>query len=308
MQSEERAARSFKYSVRFMHQNHVNLCGDSCLEMLLDFFDMKNNRSDNIQPLLSGAGAQTKDFEGKVAKYRKLAQDKRRDEAVSIFDKFLSAYTPSSLAAHFVSRTDVAELDRVTTVCAECRNKKQARDAQYGGGGFAQRWQRHKTKTQGFVDAATPDLFDRSLQIVKSAGSHEMRNNPRGIMEGIDIEEGIEEGRIQGLRNVDPKQFGPTASSTAEGLKSLLKTFGPVIAVKPFNKGSNHYILLTGIRELNVGFDVIYHDPWAGANKSVSSATMGGWILEADDKLSRRDVFPDDVFRSFLFQRTVAVL
>ena len=127
-------------------------------------------------------------------------------------------------------------------------------------------------------------------------------------MEGIDIEAGIEEKRIQGLRNVDPKQFGPTASSTAEGLKSLLKTFGPVIAVKPFNKGSNHYILLTGIRELNVGFDVIYHDPWAGANKSVSSATMGGWILEADDKLSRRDVFPDDVFRSFLFQRTVAVL
>ncbi|MFM7591491.1 MAG: hypothetical protein ACKO85_06815, partial [Isosphaeraceae bacterium] len=78
---------SYKYKVRYIHQAHGNLCGDACMEMIFDFFSLGQITPANLK-LLQNTPPRL--FEKEVNKYRTLGEDKRRDAAIAIFDRYLS--------------------------------------------------------------------------------------------------------------------------------------------------------------------------------------------------------------------------
>jgi len=285
----------YRYRVQYIHQYHMNMCGDACVEMLLRFFNLPllTDPSHLTNVKLSDRKHEADRFRREVQAYRSLAQDKRRDAAVALFEKYFGdkPRREDELRGHIPGDANSqAELVKVHEVVNNCILVKQQRDRDFGG--LLNRWQRHKTKADGYVQEATPALFDGLLEAVAKGNAAQllparMKHNPRGPMIGVDEDQLWTNPGVLNLKNRGMRQDPVHLGVTEETLRTTLDHHGPImVGVNMGNirwagvtlaRDVGHWILLTGYETPPGGTHAtrfFFHDPYAGANRSYSTAEL----------------------------------
>jgi len=283
-------------NVPFVFQTHGNLCGDAAAAMLLRWaardpqqIQDENRRAamlaDNLILIPNGPWGEDAAFQREVRSYQKLAEDKLRDRAIALYEKFLAEHAlhriwslrqardqiPSEDARNLRDEV-VMQSEAVGRIIAGYRDIKAERDRRYGGPTSVlktiwspvKRWERHKTKRDGFGERnAFNDLYNalraywwRNPQV--SIGA---RRNPRGIFRGADIGHLVE---WYGLSFFDGLEL-ETEQILRHFLTNLL-TENPVAVVISTTGPILHWIVVVGIH----GDQVFYHDPWRGQNRERS--------------------------------------
>lgn len=304
-QTPQNLQDSYKYNVRYVHQSHGNLCGDACLEMMFDFFSLAPINPTNLK-LLQNTPPRL--FEKDVIKYRTLPEDKRRDAAIAIFDRYISdrANPASSIRDHLIRRNQLGEVGRVEEIVEDGRLLKQRRDEQFGGFSLKKRWQRHKTKAEGYLATATTTLFDNLLLEVKQIASLEFINNPRGIAEGLTPEEDELLANNRSLSELGFECMDVPNGISAGLLEILLDQRGPIMTtrnIRVIGIKTGHWILVIGKRYVGNTLEFIYHDPFSGSNMAHDGVTLAAWMDHpADYIVMKRD---DQLNQTYVRQRRI---
>ena len=127
-------------------------------------------------------------------------------------------------------------------------------------------------------------------------GVLKMMSNPRRMLKGTESEDLIEMLNTGGLWVY---QFHPTEPFASNTIGFVLSDFGPFIAGVQFNRFAGHAILVFGVQ----GDQIFYHDPWRGANKSMSIAefnrisnpTTGEFIAASPSKVDTDSLLSDGI-------------
>lgn len=273
---------TLQYLVPFVGQHHGNLCGDATAMMIYRWAAWPSPQSRNlaIDGFWNTSG---KSFFQDTERYKMLPIDKLRDEAVRIFRKYLLPDSPSSIIVSCNIEIQADAYQTLKSKIDECVARKAQRDHDYAG--IMNRWERHKTKAQGYV--VGPDLFESLVQALCNAffASNrvgELINNPRLTP-------------FSGLSSEDfliayPEFENCEVRTSAASLRGALQTSGPLACVMNSGPDSGfftsliqHFVVITGFREQGDAF--FYHDPWRGPNKCIF------WSELATRVYTRQDFF-----------------
>lgn len=274
------------YRVPYVNQVHGNLCADSTATMLLRWAN-RGNLANNLA-IQRKHWENECDFRDALKEFRKLPEDKLRDRAVGIFDRFLAPNAPRSIVASS-NLQGTQQLIRLGNTIQTCRNVKAQRDQKYGGdvgffGNLVNRWDRHTTKAQGFV-AGTVTAFDPVEKLVTRHWANSdvkggMYENPRGIFDGLEWDDVMAMFPNQ-FKDDDPPSLGDDRylyfdALTVYGPLMILISFGTEIC----GRKVNHWVLVTGIKDDTL----VYHDSWRGANLSMSVAAFNSLVVRGPNK------------------------
>ncbi|MFM7316079.1 MAG: hypothetical protein ACKO5E_03970 [bacterium] len=274
------------------------------MEMIFDFFSLGQITPANLK-LLQNTPPRL--FEKEVNKYRTLGEDKRRDAAIAIFDRYLSvgADPANSIRDILLERNQQGEIGRIEEICENGRLLKQQRDQKYGGFSLIKRIQRHNTKNEGFLAGATPNLFDNIVNEAKQIASLEFINNPRGMMDGMYYDSNTLIRPNQTLDDLGFEQINLDYGITAETLGWYLDQRGPVISqrsISVYGYRSGHYIIIIGRRFSGGISEFLYHDPFSGSNMAQEEGTVAGWLDPGDFLIVRKD---DQNNQNYVRQRRI---
>lgn len=273
---------TLQYLVPFVGQRHGNLCGDATAMMIYRWAAWPTPHSRNlaIDGFWNTSG---KSFFQETERYKMLPIDKLRDEAVRIFNKYLLVNSPASIITTCNINTQTDSYQALKAKIDECVARKAQRDQDYGG--IMNRWQRHKTKAEGYV--VGPDLFESLIKALcntffASDRVGELLNNPRLTpFSGLSIEDFL---------TAYPEFETCEVRNSANSLRGFLRTCGPLacsMSASPdsgfFTSLIQHFVVITGFREQGDAF--FYHDPWRGPNKCIF------WSELATRVFTRQDFF-----------------
>jgi hypothetical protein len=252
------------YAVPFIGQNHGNMCADASIGMLLRWAGIHDPNDDNLN-VFSMTSGNTGALHTAVQRFEKLPEDKLRNEAIRIFDTFLTPEAPRSILQPEEIDTHGDEYEYLAFIIANCKAVKAARDAQYGGGfSLTKRWQRHATKREGIIiQKNTFRGFMTALRdkYVNGPYSAEFIRNPRTLP--------ITPMTLSDLR-AKPyfSQLKQRPYTTTKNLCEEIYCGGPVVAVIQNNAVVPHAILLKGFDMASHQF--LIHDPWRGRNRGIN--------------------------------------
>lgn len=274
------------YRVPYVNQVHGNLCADTTATMLLRWANRGN--------LASNLAIQRKHWENEcefrdaLKDFRKLAEDKLRDRAIGIFERFLTPNAPRSIVGSS-NLLGTPELTQLTNTIQTCRNVKAQRDQKYGGdagffGNLINRWDRHTTKTEGFVTGIV-SAFDPIEKLVSHHWANSdvkggMYENPRGLFDGLGW---------KAVMAMFPNQFKddepPHRDDDPAEYLAALTFYGPLMITVFFGteicgRKVYHWVLVTGIKNDML----LYHDSWRGANLSMSVTAFNSLVAREPDK------------------------
>jgi hypothetical protein len=256
------------FNVPFVGQNHTNLCGDAAAFMLSRWANAALPGFANLKYQVDGY-EKIRKFIKAVDQFKKKSIDKLRDEAVSLFDKYLNpeSQTQDNILQFCQIRPDSDEFIQLQSMINQCRHVKQQRDIQFKG--LLNRWARHKTKSQGYV--VDQNVFDPlvdaiQLAFFRSDSVAEFIKNPRATP--VSGQSFYQMQENYGSLLIDCEIQDPT--SFAEWAE-FMDTFGPVIVARITRSNIygmpdiGHYIVVTGyVRSSQY---LIYHDPWVGPDQ-----------------------------------------
>jgi hypothetical protein len=135
--------------------------------------------------------------------------------------------------------------------------------------------------------------------LVQSSGHTgvlKMVSNPRGVLKGTQSQDLI---TMLDTSDLWIYQFYTTEPFAPNTIGFVLSDFGPFIAAVQFNRFAGHAILVFGVQ----GDQIFYHDPWRGANKSMSIAefnkisnpTRGEFITVSPAKVDTTSLRDDGI-------------
>ena len=102
-------------------------------------------------------------------------------------------------------------------------------------------------------------------------GAMKLSRNPRGMFQGAEAEDLVKVLYGEDLNPYLISSNDGTFSSAQ--VYSILSDLGPIIASVAFSSLCGHYILITGAERNRQATDkLFYHDPWRGANMSMTIA------------------------------------
>lgn len=274
------------YRVPYVNQVHGNLCADATATMLLRWAN-RGNLANNLA-IQRKHWENECEFRDALKDFRKLAEDKLRDRAIGIFERFLTPNAPRSIVASSNLQA-TQELTQLANTIQTCRNVKAQRDQKYGGdagffGNLINRWDRHTTKTQGFV-AGIVSAFDPIEKLVTHHWANSdvkggMYENPRGLFDGLGW---------RAVKELFPNQFKddepPRIGDNRYDYSAALSVYGPLMIVvsfgtEIFGRKVSHWVLVTGIKDDTL----LYHDSWRGANMSMSITAFNSLVERGPDK------------------------
>lgn len=271
---------TLQYIVPFVGQNHGNLCGDASAMMLYRWASIPTKHSRNlaIDGFWNTSGIS---FFRDTERYKMLPVDKLRDEAVKIFNKYLKPDSADSIISNCNIEIQANAYQALKNQIDECVLRKAQRDRDYGG--IMNRWERHKTKAEGYV--VGPDLFRPLVdEICKaffaSSRVAELIYNPRLTpFTGLSIDDFLE--LYSEFENCEVR-------TSAASLRGALQMAGPLVCALRAKPGSGfflslvqHFIVITGYREQGDAF--FYHDPWRGPNKCIFWSELATRVFTRED-------------------------
>ena len=276
----QNAEPSLQYIVPFVGQHHGNLCGDASAMMLYRWAAIPTPHARNlaIDGFWNTSG---KAFFQETERYKMLPIDKLRDEAVKIFNKYLLPDSPNSIITNCNIEIQAAAYQALKSRIDECVLRKTQRDQDYGG--ILKRWERHKTKAEGYVvgaDLFKPLVDELCKAFFASDRVAELINNPRLTpFSGISIDEFFE---------LYPEFENCQVTTSANSLRMAIETSGPLICALGARPNSGffvsliqHFIVITGFRQQGDAF--FYHDPWRGANKCIFWSELATRVHTRED-------------------------
>lgn len=257
---------TLQYLVPFVGQHHGNLCGDASAMMLYRWAAWPTPLARNlaIDGFWNTSG---KAFFQATERYKMLAVDKLRDEAVRIFKKYLLPESPDSIISNCHIEIQADAYQALKAKVDECVARKEQRDRDYAG--IMNRWQRHITKAQGYV--VGPDLFQPLVKALCSAFFASDR-----------VGELIYNPRLTPFSGISRNNFLVTYPEfencelrrSAGSLRAALQMSGPLVCSMGARPDSGfitsliqHFVVITGFRQQGDAF--FYHDPWRGPNKCI---------------------------------------
>lgn len=271
---------TLQYMVPFVGQNHGNLCGDASAMMVYRWAAWPTPHAKNlaIDGFWNTSG---KAFFHDTERYKMLAVDKLRDEAVRIFNKYLTADSPDSIIRTCNIEIQADAYQALKAKIDECVARKAQRDRDYGG--IMNRWERHKTKAQGYV--VGPDLFQPLVKALCSAffasdRVGELIHNPRLTpFTGQSTDEFL---------LTYPEFENCEVRTSAGSLRAALQISGPLVCAMMARQNSGffaglfgHNVVITGFRLRDDAF--FYHDPWRGPNLCIFWSELATRVYTRED-------------------------
>jgi hypothetical protein len=106
-------------------------------------------------------------------------------------------------------------------------------------------------------------------------GAMKLSQNPRGVFQGAETEDLV---RVLYSEDLNPYIISSNEGRFTSGqIYGILSDVGPIIASVAFSSFCGHYILITGAERTRQPTDrLFYHDPWRGANMSMTITEFNG--------------------------------